>query len=157
MTRRSAAAAVCSHAVRIRKESIGVLWRITLFAGLSERELRAFTSRSTPVHFDAGSVVVEEGATGLGFFVIESGKAVVSVAGREVRQLGPGDHFGEIALIADTPRTATITAAIDLRGHTITPHGLPRDRRVEPGDRVEAARDPCPRAGRGEATRRLSG
>ena len=120
MIGRSSAAAICSHAVRIRKESIGVLWRITLFAGLSEREVRAFASRSTPVHFETGSVVVEEGATGLGFFVIESGRAAVSVAGREVRQLGPGDHFGEIALIADTPRTATITAALDLRGHTIS-------------------------------------
>jgi CRP-like cAMP-binding protein len=52
--------------------------------------------------------------------VIESGRAAVSVAGHEVRQLGPGDHFGEIALIAATPRTATITAALDLRGHTIS-------------------------------------
>ena len=72
------------------------------------------------MYFEAGTVIVEEGATGLGFFVIESGRATVSVAGREVRQLGPGDHFGEIALIADSPRTATITAALDLRGHTIS-------------------------------------
>jgi CRP/FNR family transcriptional regulator, cyclic AMP receptor protein len=106
--------------VRIRTEPIAALWRITLFAGLSDREVSAFSSRSTPAHFEAGSVVVEEGANGLGFFVIESGKATVSVDGRQVRQLGPGDHFGEIALIADTPRTATITADLDTRCHTIT-------------------------------------
>jgi CRP/FNR family cyclic AMP-dependent transcriptional regulator len=90
---------------------------IPLFAELSGRELKAIVGSLTDRVFDAGSTVVQEGSSGVGFFVIESGTAKVSVAGRDVRTLGPGDHFGEIALIADVPRTATIVAETDLVCH----------------------------------------
>ncbi len=88
--------------------------RVPLFAGLDGRELKAIAASLKDRVFEAGSVVVQEGASGLGFFVIESGSAKVSVSGHEVRTIGPGDHFGEIALIADRPRTATITAETDV-------------------------------------------
>ena len=61
-----------------------------------------------------------EGKTGAGFFVIESGEATVSVRGDERGKLGPGDHFGEIALIDDGARSATITADSDLHCFGLT-------------------------------------
>ena len=64
--------------------------------------------------------MVTEGQGGAGFFIIESGTAHVSVEGKEVRTLGAGDHFGEIALITDSIRTATITAETDLNCYGLT-------------------------------------
>jgi CRP/FNR family transcriptional regulator len=60
-------------------------------------------------------VITTEGRSGVGFFLIEDGNATVSLRGEIVRTLGPGDHFGEIALIDEGPRSATVTASTDLR------------------------------------------
>ena len=81
-----------------------------------ERLARSFKERT----FDAGSTVAGEGKTGAGFFVIESGEATVSVRGDERRSLGPGDYFGEIALLDDGARSATVTAVSDLRCYGLT-------------------------------------
>jgi CRP-like cAMP-binding protein len=70
--------------------------------------------------FRPGDAVTEEGKGGVGFFVIADGTAKVTVGGTEVRTLGPGDYFGEIGLIADTDRTATITAEGPLRCYGMT-------------------------------------
>jgi CRP-like cAMP-binding protein len=64
--------------------------------------------------------VTSEGAGGIGFFVIEEGEAKVSVGGQERRRLGPGDYFGEVALLTDSPRTATIVADTELRCYGMT-------------------------------------
>ncbi len=70
--------------------------------------------------FDAGDTVLVEGESGVGFFVIDTGHATVSVGGTERRKLGPGDSFGEVALLAGTDRTATVTADEDLRCYGLT-------------------------------------
>jgi CRP-like cAMP-binding protein len=70
--------------------------------------------------FDEGATISAEGATGIGFFVIDEGEATVSVRGQEVRTLKHGDYFGEIALIDDGARTATITAKTPLKCFGIT-------------------------------------
>ena len=70
--------------------------------------------------FAAGSTVANEGQTGAGFFVIESGEASVAVHGAERAKLGPGDYFGEIALIDEGARSATITADSELRCYGLT-------------------------------------
>lgn len=99
---------------------IELLKRVPLFAGLDDRDLRDIANTMKQRSFSAGHVLAEEGQSGIGFFVIEEGEARVTVGGREVARLGAGDYFGEIALIAETPRTATVTAETDLRAHGLT-------------------------------------
>ena len=70
--------------------------------------------------FRAGETVTTEGQGGVGFFVIEDGEARVTVHGEDRRRLGAGDYFGEVALLTDSPRTATITAESDLRCYGMT-------------------------------------
>jgi CRP-like cAMP-binding protein len=94
------------------------LRRLPPFSGLNLNELERLCSELTPCDFSAGDLITRQGSRGprvLAFFVVLEGEAVVSVGGCPVRRLGPGDHFGEIALLEHTPRTATVTAATDLR------------------------------------------
>jgi CRP-like cAMP-binding protein len=104
----------------VAEAPVELLQRVPLFADFESGELarlaRSFKERT----FDAGSHVVDEGKTGAGFFVIESGEASVSVRGDERDKLGPGDYFGEIALIDEGARTATVTADTDMKTYAMT-------------------------------------
>jgi CRP/FNR family cyclic AMP-dependent transcriptional regulator len=91
------------------------LGRVQLFAGIGGRDLRNLAKRMTERTFAEGTTITTEGREGVGFFVIEDGNATVSLKGEILRTLGPGDHFGEIALIDRGPRSATIVATTDLR------------------------------------------
>ena len=71
--------------------------------------------------FEAGDQVTTEGQGGVGFFVIEDGEAVVSVGGEERRTLSAGDYFGEVALIDEGSRSATIKAKTDVKCYGLTP------------------------------------
>jgi CRP-like cAMP-binding protein len=93
------------------------LKQVPLFSELDDRELKSIASSLRERTFPAGTTVTEEGKSGIGFFVIEDGSATVSVGGSEVRKLGAGDYFGEIALMAKAPRSATIVADTDLHCH----------------------------------------
>jgi CRP-like cAMP-binding protein len=88
---------------------------VPLFSRLAKRDRERLAERMKPRSWSEGDTVIEEGRGGAGFWVVESGNATVSVRGRMVASLGPGDHFGEIALLDDGPRSATVTAATDLR------------------------------------------
>ena len=92
-----------------------LLKRVPLFSDLDNRELKQIAASMKERTFAPGDAVTEEGKGGVGFFVIADGTAKVTVGGQQVRTLGPGDYFGEIGLIADIDRTATITAESDLR------------------------------------------
>ena len=98
-----------------------LLKNVPLFADLKGKELKRIAQAMNEKRVDAGQAVTEEGKMGVGFFVIESGNARVTVGGEEKRTLGPGDYFGEIALIADLPRTATVTAETPLRCWGLAP------------------------------------
>ena len=92
-----------------------------MLSSLDRRHLEKLSRDFTERTFPAGTVVVRQGQErGIGFFVIADGEAIVSVDGAEVSRLGPGTHFGAIALIADRVRTATVTAETDLHCYVMT-------------------------------------
>jgi CRP/FNR family transcriptional regulator, cyclic AMP receptor protein len=100
---------------------IDLLERIPLFEGLPHQELERIARSFKERHFSAGDTVAAEGSGGVGFFVIGEGTASVDVHGEQRAQLGPGDYFGEIALIDDQARrTATITAETDITCYGLT-------------------------------------
>jgi CRP-like cAMP-binding protein len=99
--------------------SIELLRKVPLFSALEDRDLENLAEEFNERHFPAGHSVAEEGEGGLVFFVVDSGQASVEVHGEEVGTLGPGDSFGEIALIDRRPRTATVTATTDLLCFTL--------------------------------------
>jgi CRP/FNR family cyclic AMP-dependent transcriptional regulator len=104
----------------VAQGTVDLLKRVPIFEGLDNRELQRIAASMKPRTFRSGDTVTTEGQGGVGFFVIEDGEAKVTVHGDERRRLGPGDYFGEIALLTDRPRTATITAESDLRCYGMT-------------------------------------
>jgi len=96
------------------------LGRVPLFSGVKTKDLKKLGKRMQERGFSEGDTITMEGETGLGFFVIEEGNATVSRNGRIVRSLGPGDFFGEIALIDKGPRSATVVASTDMRCRGMT-------------------------------------
>ena len=96
-----------------------LLRKVTLFSSLEEKEAKKLAPLFKERNFDAGEAMAEEGKHGVGFFVIESGTAKVTSHGEERATLGPGAYFGEIALIDDGPRTATVTAETDIKAHVL--------------------------------------
>lgn len=81
---------------------------VTLFEGLSKRQLKRLAASAEVVDYMAGASVVREGEDGESFFVVLSGQAKVTVKGRTVNRSLPGDHFGEISLLDGGPRTASV-------------------------------------------------
>ena len=92
-----------------------VLAKVPLFSMLSKKELTQLASNAHDRTFPAGAVLTAQDETGVTFGVIVEGQAAVSVHGQTARTLGPGDYFGEMALIDHSFRSATITAETDLR------------------------------------------
>jgi CRP-like cAMP-binding protein len=99
---------------------VEVLQRVPLFADLDRQELQQVARLFKERRFLQGETVMREGLGGAAFFVIESGEAVVSIGGNERTTLSAGDYFGEIALIDEGARTATVKAATDLACYGLT-------------------------------------
>ena len=100
---------------------IELLKQVPLFERLNDKQLKTLATEFSDRSFEAGQELTAEGQGAAGFFVIESGEAKVTVDGEDRRTLGPGDYFGEIALIDGGLRTATITAVSAGRAHGLTP------------------------------------
>jgi len=96
-------------------ELAGRLKEVPLFGNLSQRQLRRVASRGWEHTFPAGRILCDEGRGADEFFVILEGTAEASRRGKRVRGLGPGDYFGEIALLDNADRTATVVATTPLR------------------------------------------
>ena len=96
-------------------DTVDLLAGVPLLSGLDRKHLERLTKDFSARTFPAGSVVVREGDDhGIGFFVVAEGHGVVTVGGQKVGEIVPGSYFGEVALLTDRTRTATVTATTDL-------------------------------------------
>jgi CRP-like cAMP-binding protein len=99
---------------------IDLIKQVPLFSSASKSELEQIASIADELDLPEGKVLIKEGDAGREFFVLIDGTAEVERGGRKVASLGPGDFFGEIALIAKTPRNATITTTSPVRALVVT-------------------------------------
>jgi pyruvate,water dikinase len=119
-TSTSKSAAIDPTAAVAENDPADVLPAVPLFAGMSDAEVEQLATLFKARRFEAGETVIREGSGGASFYVIDSGEARVTIRGDEVAMLGPGDHFGEIALIDAGERLATVTSTTDLVCHGLT-------------------------------------
>ncbi len=105
--------------MKAKRSAVEHLKAIALFSACTGKELELIGTTATQLRFPAGEVLAREGATGHEFIVIVDGTARVEIGGRTVATIGPGEFFGEIALLDGGPRTATIVAETDLVAEVI--------------------------------------
>jgi len=99
---------------------VAALKRSPLFAGLSQKELEELAQTSEDMEVEAGTVLARQGESGREFFVVLEGEVDVTRDGKQLDTRGGSDFFGELALVADMPRTATLTARTPLRFFVLT-------------------------------------
>jgi CRP/FNR family transcriptional regulator, cyclic AMP receptor protein len=99
---------------------VELLQKVPLFSDLERRELETLARSFKERRFDEGDTVTAEGTGGVGFFVIGEGEAAVTAGGEQRKTLKAGDYFGEVALIDEGARTATITAKTPLVCYGLT-------------------------------------
>jgi len=112
---------------------LDLLTLVPLFAGLSRRHLRALADRADQVEFQPGEAIVIEGMRGGAFFAIVEGNARVIMGKRTLATLGPGDFFGELALLDGGERTASVVAATPMLCIRIFKRAFDRLVAEEPG------------------------
>ncbi|MEO5885080.1 MAG: cyclic nucleotide-binding domain-containing protein [Candidatus Limnocylindrales bacterium] len=97
-------------------DTVDLLAGVPFLSGLDRKHLERLARDFSERTFAAGSVAVREGDEhGIGFFIVVEGEGTVTVGGKQVATVGPGGYFGEVALISDRVRTATVTATTDLK------------------------------------------
>jgi CRP-like cAMP-binding protein len=106
---------------RIKQDTkVAALRNAPLFADLPKKHLTELARHSEDLDVPAGKVLCSEGKSGSEFFVIVEGEAEVTRKRKKLATRGPGDFFGEVALLEDIPRTATVTAKTPLRFFVLT-------------------------------------
>jgi CRP/FNR family transcriptional regulator, cyclic AMP receptor protein len=105
---------------------VDLIKHVPLFADCSRRELEQIAQIADEIDLAEGKELTRTGQPGREFFVLLEGEADVSQDGETINKLGPGDFFGEIALVEDTPRTATVTATTPVRALVITDRAFRR-------------------------------
>jgi CRP/FNR family cyclic AMP-dependent transcriptional regulator len=91
------------------------LAEVSLFSACTRKDLEKIARASDEVEVKAGRKLVEEGHLGHEFFLVLEGKAIVSRGGKELAEVGPGEYFGELAILDKGPRTATVVAKTDMK------------------------------------------
>ncbi len=125
--------------------------RVPLFGGCGKRDLGAIARIADEIHWREGRVIARQGEKGREFFVIIEGSADVTVDGAKVASLGAGDFFGEMALVTEERRTATVTAAAPMRGLVIVDRAFARLLRDDPGIQTKILSTVAARAASTEA------
>src|SRR5512132_3094148 len=107
--------------MRLRKDTkVELLHAVPLFASCSKAELQRIASLADELDLGDGATLIREGERGREFLVVVDGTVTVTKRGKKIRDLGAGDFIGEIALISDVPRTATVTATSPVRLLVVT-------------------------------------
>ena len=109
-----------------RNEKVEWIRHVPLFSQCSRRELAQIAGIADEIDLRKDKILIREGARGREFFVLLEGSAEVTKDGRKINTLGPGDFFGEIALVSDSPRTATVTATSPVHTLVITDRSFRR-------------------------------
>ena len=109
-----------------RNEKVELIKKVPLFAGGSKSELEQIAQIADEIDLREGKEMTRQRSRGQEFFVLLEGDADVKKDGRRINTLGAGDFFGEIALVSDTPRTATVTATSPVRALVITDRSFRR-------------------------------
>ena len=109
-----------------RNEKVELIKKVPLFAHCSKRELQEVAQLADEIDLREGKEMTRQGSRGREFFVLLDGTANVTKNGRRINTLGSGDFFGEIALVSDTPRTATVTATSPVRALVVTDRSFRR-------------------------------
>ena len=109
-----------------RNQKVELIRHAPLFAHVSKRQLAQIAQIADEIDLREGKEMTTQGTRGREFFVLLEGNADVKKNGRRINTLGPGDFFGEIALVSDTPRTATVIATSSVRALVITDRAFKR-------------------------------
>jgi CRP-like cAMP-binding protein len=105
---------------------------VPLFEGLTKAQLRSVLEATVEVTFQAGQSIADEGMLAMDFYLILDGEAEVVTDGEHVASLGPGDHFGELAVIDGEPRSATVRATTRIRALRLVADDFQRLLRATP-------------------------
>ncbi len=94
---------------------VELLRSVPLFRGIPDTGLTSIARQLTERNYESGAVIVKQGEPGVGFYLIDEGKVEVEQNGRALRTMGSGNFFGELALMEDVPRTASVIARAPTR------------------------------------------